>query len=199
MKTMMTSRPRLREVARRAIKEEISSKAMALFVEQGFEETTVEQIAVAVGISSRSVFRYFATKEDMVVGDMLHFGHELAAALAARPLEESPWVALRRALDTRLEALRADDGAALARATMFSSTPGLRAAQQQKHAQWLLLLMPNITRRLKGSPSARKLQARAIVSAALSCLDVAVGEWTRSRGAVPLDELLDAAIRAVRR
>jgi AcrR family transcriptional regulator len=185
-------------MTRRVVQAEIAKKAMALFVEQGFEETTIDQIAAAVGMSSRGVFRYFATKEDIVVGDLLQVGRNLAAALEARPLDESPWEALRRALDEPLRALRDDGGAALAVSTMLATTPALRAAQQRKHAQWEQLLVPTIARRLKGSVGSCELRAHAIVSAALSCLDVAVGEWTRSGGTRALDALLDSVISAVR-
>src|SRR5579862_1691044 len=89
----------VREVARRAVQAEIAGKAMELFLEQGFDRTTIDQVAAAVGMSGRSVFRYFATKEDMVLGDMLEIGRDLAAALEARPAEEPAWEALRRALD----------------------------------------------------------------------------------------------------
>jgi AcrR family transcriptional regulator len=149
-------------------------------------------------MSGRSVFRYFATKEDMVLGEMRAIGDDLAAALQRRPTSEEPWEALRRALDEPLAALHSDGGKALARATMLATTPALRAAQQQKHAQWHELLVPTLARRLRGPTSTRKLRAHAIVSAALSCLDVAVDEWTRSGGTKPLESLLDSAIQAVR-
>ncbi|MDX6253872.1 MAG: hypothetical protein QOJ11_206 [Frankiales bacterium] len=171
---------------------------MELFLAQGFEETTVDQIAATVGMSGRSVFRYFATKEDMVLGEMRAIGDDLAAALQRRPASEGPWEALRRALDGPLTALNSDGGKALARATMLATTPALRAAQQQKHAQWQELLIPAVVQRLKGPAGTRELRAQAIVSAALSCLDVAVDEWTRSGGTKPLAALLDSTIQAVR-
>ncbi|WP_371782334.1 TetR family transcriptional regulator [Streptosporangium subroseum] len=198
----MTSAPAsqggLREVTRRAVQAEIAGRAMELFLEQGFDETTVDQVAAAVGMSGRSVFRYFATKEDMVLGDMLQIGHALAAALQARPAEESPWEALRRALDEPLTALKSDGGKALARATMLATTPALRAAAQQKHIQWEELLLPYVVQRMTGPAATRELRAHAIVSAALSCLDVAVEIWTKSDGTKALDTLLDTAIQAVR-
>ena len=73
-----------------------------MFIAQGFEETTVEQIASEVGMSARSVFRYFDTKEDMVVGSMQELGARLAAALADRPADEDAWQALRGALGVLL-------------------------------------------------------------------------------------------------
>jgi AcrR family transcriptional regulator len=185
-------------MTRRAVRSEIADAAMRLFIEQGFEATTVEQVATTVGMSSRSVFRYFATKEDMVVGSMEQIGHDIAGALQARPAAESPWEALRRALDGPLQALTDDDSVALARSTLLATTPSLRAAQQQKHASWNDLLVPSLTPRLAGPAAGRDLQARAIVAAVLACLDVAVGEWVRSGGKKPLDVLLDAAIAAVR-
>jgi AcrR family transcriptional regulator len=195
-----TEAPRsgLREMTRRAVRAEIADAAMRLFMEQGFAATTVEQVAATVGMSSRSVFRYFPTKEDMVVGSMEQTGHDIAEALLARPADEPPWVALRRALDAPLQALTDDDSVALARSALLATTPSLRAAQRQKHASWNELLVPGITQRLPGPAGGRDLQARAIVAAALACLDVAVGEWVRAAGKEPLNVLLDTAIAAVR-
>jgi AcrR family transcriptional regulator len=198
MTSASASRGGVREVARRAVQAEIAGKAMDLFLKQGFDETTVEQIAAAVGMSGRSVFRYFATKEDMVVGDMIEIGRGLAAALADRPADEPPWEALRRALDEPLNALKNDGGRALARTTMLATTPALRAAAQQKHAQWEELLVPGLAQRLKGPAATRELRARAIASAALSCLDVAVDIWAKSGGTRKLHVLLDTAFQAVR-
>ena len=68
------SRGGLLELTRRAVRAEIAHKATELFLQQGFDQTTIEQIAAAVGTSGRNVFRYFATKEDMVLAGMLEQG-----------------------------------------------------------------------------------------------------------------------------
>ncbi|MEV6896068.1 TetR family transcriptional regulator [Amycolatopsis sp. NPDC051372] len=180
----------LREVTRRAVTAEIAANAMDLFTEQGFEGTTVDQIAAAVGVSTRTVFRYFAGKEDMVVGNLMELGHELAAALEARPADEAPWAALRAALQVCVESLEA---AGLPRATILAETPALRTALLRKHLQWQEVLAPVLAKRLGGDEFA----AHALGSAALSCLDVAGYEWTRVAGKQPLGDLLDAAIEAV--
>jgi AcrR family transcriptional regulator len=174
------------------------AKAMELFVSHGFEATTIEQIAAEVGMSSRSVFRYFPTKEDIVLGNLLQRGRDLAEALEARPIEEPPWVALRNALDTPIQAIHIDRDSVLRTAHMLATTPSLRAARLDKHTQWIPFLAPNIALRLSGPEACRNLQAHAIVSSALSCLDAAVSEWTRGGGQASLEELLDAAITAVR-
>ncbi|NJP42169.1 TetR/AcrR family transcriptional regulator [Actinacidiphila epipremni] len=189
----------LRELTRRTVRAQIAERAMALFIAQGFEETTVEQIASEVGMSARSVFRYFDTKEDMVVGSMQESGALLADALERRPADEDPWRALRGALDLLLEYFAQDREAALARARMFASTPSLRAAREQKQARWRELLVPGVLARLSGGTAAdRELRAAAITTAVLGCLGVAVARWSDQGGEADLGAMLDAAIRAVR-
>src|SRR5258707_12471574 len=155
------SRGGLREVTRRAARAEIARKATDLFLERGFDETTIEQIAAAVGTSGRNVSRYFPTKEDMVLGGMLEQGYGVAGALAARPPGEAPWQALRRAFDECLDAIRSDGGRALARATMPATTPSLRAAALHKRDQWIDLLYPHVLPRVGGPAASRELRARA--------------------------------------
>ncbi|WP_327291217.1 TetR/AcrR family transcriptional regulator [Streptomyces sp. NBC_01198] len=189
----------LRELTRRTVRAQIAERAIALFIAQGFEETTVEQIATEVGMSARSVFRYFDTKEDMVVGSMQESGARLADALADRPAEEDAWQALRGALAVLLAAIEEDREGALARARMFASTPSLRAARQQKHAQWRELLVPVVLARLDGGPQeTRELRAAAITTAVLGCLDLAITRWSEEGGTGSVEDLLDAAISAVR-
>jgi AcrR family transcriptional regulator len=185
-------------MTRRAVRAQIAEAALELFTAQGFEQTTIDQIAAAVGISGRSVFRYFATKEDMVVGHLAEVGDRLAAALAARPPDEPPWTALRRAMDPHLEDLERNADRMVAMAVMLAKTPALRGALMNKRARWEEALLPEIARRVEGPEHTRELRARAIVSAALACLNNAVDEWARGGGTEPVDRLVDAAIAAVR-
>ncbi|MFI9386391.1 TetR/AcrR family transcriptional regulator [Kutzneria sp. NPDC052558] len=184
----------LRETTRRAVRSQIAAAAVDLFVEHGFEQTTVDQIATAVGMSQRSVFRYFATKEDMAVDGLVERGPEVLAALRARPDTEPPHVALRQALNLCL-GLRADTD--LRRARLFAETPALRLAIMRKHLQWTELLLPEMTRRLAGA-ARPELTADAIIAATLSCLDVATAEWVRREGVESFADLFDAALASLR-
>lgn len=98
----MTSGPAsspLRERTRRAVRAELIDAAQDLFVAQGYEGTTVDQIAAAVGMSRRSFFRYFASKDDLVLGKYDAMADQLVEALHSRPSDEPLWVSLRRVLD----------------------------------------------------------------------------------------------------
>jgi AcrR family transcriptional regulator len=93
----------LREVSRRAVQSRIARTAESLFVDKGFEETTVDEIAAAVGMSQRSFFRYFASKDEVVLDSLARLGEEMAERLTARPPEESEWDSLRRSFDPIVE------------------------------------------------------------------------------------------------
>jgi AcrR family transcriptional regulator len=187
--------------SRQAVREKVVETGMRLFIKQGFDATTTTQIAEEVGISSRSLFRYFATKEDLVLGHLTPQGAVVAAALAARPADESPWDALRAAF----EALRGpgyNEEHQLVLTKMIYGTPTLRARYMDKRMNWLALLAPEVARRLRTasemSDGDLELSARAIVTTALMCLSLAAEAWAVQDGAVDIGALYDTAITAVR-
>ena len=89
----------LRDHARSAVRDEVSKKAWLLFARQGFEATTVDQIAEAAGMSRRTFFRYFAGKDELVLDRIVASGRLVADALRDRPADEAAWPALRAAFD----------------------------------------------------------------------------------------------------
>jgi AcrR family transcriptional regulator len=187
--------------SRQAVREKVVETGMRLFVDQGFDATTMTQIAEDVGISSRSLFRYFATKEDLVLGKVTPQGEVVAAALASRPSDESPWDALRAAFES-LRGPDYDEERQLAVTKMIYATPSLRARYIDKRMNWTALLVPEVARRLRragGIPKGElELSARAIVSTALTCLGLAGEAWAAQDGKVDIAVLYDTAIEAVR-
>jgi AcrR family transcriptional regulator len=71
---------------------------MELFAAKGYDRTAVHEITDAVDVSERTFFRYFASKEDLVLAFIRDGAAAFAAALAARPAEEEPLTAARHAL-----------------------------------------------------------------------------------------------------
>ncbi|WP_413452351.1 TetR/AcrR family transcriptional regulator [Georgenia phoenicis] len=188
--------PTLWQRARRRAHEEIAAVAMTLFLENGFAETTVDQIAAAAGIGRRSFFRYFGSKEDVVIGVLVADAALLRTELERQPEDRDAWAALTGAV------LALDDGAAereraLAVARMVYDTPSLRARSIEKHLRWYDELAPEVERRLGGRTDAT-LRARAIVATFATCLDIAGEAWVRDGGTGTLRTYLDAALSAVR-
>lgn len=189
----------LRQRTRRAVQAEIAATAMRLFLEHGFEATTMEQIAGEIGISRRSLFRYFGTKEDIVLGDHAENGRTLRAALEARPADEPPWEALRAALKALVESLPYTPEDFLKITSMLHASPSLRGRQLEKRQQWTELLLPDITRRLGATADTmNELRARALIACALACSEAATETWVRSNGTVDMELAFDEAVAAVR-
>ncbi|WP_113699756.1 TetR family transcriptional regulator [Nonomuraea lactucae] len=183
---------------RQAVHAEVARTAMELFLSRGFEATTIDDIAAAAGISRRSFFRYFGTKEDIVLGDLAAQGELIRKELEARPADEDAWTALLNALRDAPR-LGQDDATMLKISKMLYETPSLRARSIEKHLQWQALLTPEIRRRLGVAPDDEDdLRADAIVACMLACLDIAGEAWTRSNGSRSLEELVLSAVAAVR-
>ncbi|HEY0240803.1 MAG TPA: TetR/AcrR family transcriptional regulator [Friedmanniella sp.] len=190
----------LRERTRRAVQHELLLVALDLFATQGFESTTVDQIASAAGLSRRSFFRYFGTKEDVLTQTLAELGQQLAVDLRVRPASEVPWVALRRAFDPLVE-LMSSDARALTMTRLMLDTPALQASHLQKVTSWQRALAEVLERRLDVGPDEhdRRLEADAVSGAAVGCLMAAQEAWVRADGARPLAELVDATMNAVGR
>ncbi|HEV8683242.1 MAG TPA: TetR family transcriptional regulator, partial [Actinomycetota bacterium] len=88
----------LRERKKLRTRAQLTDAALRLFTERGFDGTTIDDIVEAVEVSPRTFFRYFDSKEDVVIGFFDDMGEELRAMLAARPQREPPFTAVRRSL-----------------------------------------------------------------------------------------------------
>src|SRR5690349_12448410 len=190
--------PSLRERMRVTVQAEVAEVALRLFVEQGFDRTTVDQIAAEAGLSRASLFRYFGTKEDMVLSGLEESGRQIGQELASRPEDEPPWAALRRAFDVLMRRNEAAPEQALKYLRMLQETPSLRARHFEKQLYWQELLVPEISRRMgAGTAELDDPRPSALAAAALACLDAAAAAWVACEGAVPLAVLLDRAMGAL--
>ena len=85
----------LRERKKQRTRAELTDAAFRLFADRGFDETTIEDIVEQVEVSPRTFFRYFDSKEDVVIGFFDDLGLELRSMLAARPPDPAVGVAAR--------------------------------------------------------------------------------------------------------
>jgi AcrR family transcriptional regulator len=187
----------LRERTKRAVQTEIAAAAMRLFLDRGFEAVTMDEVARAAGVSRRSLFRYFGTKEDLVLGNLADVGEASAAILRDRPAGEPPWAALRAAFEVFVTSPDYSADWAFKIADMVHRTPSLRTRRLEKQLNWLDRMVPAIEARLTGPDAG--LRAHAIVASALACLDAATETWLARDGRGDIAQLYDEAVAAVRR
>lgn len=117
----------LRERKKMKTRAAIQHHALRLFREQGYHATTVEQIAEAAEISPSTVFRYFPTKEALVLEDI--YDPLLIQAFHEQPAGLSPIQALRKAVKSGLSKIPAEEKKAIReRMELALSVPELRAA-----------------------------------------------------------------------
>lgn len=187
----------LRERTRGAVRDEVMRQAWALFASQGFEATTIDQIAEAAGMSRRSFFRYFESKDELVLEQLAESGRAVAAALAARPGGESAWVALRAAFDESITRMEAHPEKSHPLQVMLHHEPALRSTVVQWRRRLVGMLSPIVAERL-GTHGGRgaDVRATAVTASALACLDAAQGAWALD-GDLRLSTLLDQAMGAV--
>jgi AcrR family transcriptional regulator len=179
------------------VRDEVVTVAMELFFKEGYDNTTVDQVASAAGMSRTSFFRYFATKDDIVLGRVDELGRQVTEALVTRPEGEPVWHALRGAFDPLLELSAAAPERWLAVARMLSDAPSLKASQLGRQLAWQDLMIPEVASRLGIANPARDARPRALVAAAIACLNAARDVWTASDGTLDLPTLLDQAMNAL--
>ncbi|MEB8343671.1 TetR/AcrR family transcriptional regulator [Streptomyces endophyticus] len=92
----MTDRINLRELKKERTRNSLLRTALELFTTQGFDRTTVDEIAEVCEVSQRTFFRYFANKEEVALAVQQTVESRFVAALRERPPEENPFEALRR-------------------------------------------------------------------------------------------------------
>ena len=161
----------LRERKKAKTRAAIQEAALRLFDRHGYDATTVDQIAELAEVSQSTFFRYFPTKEDVVLHD--RYDPLLLADFAAQPAELSPIAALRRTLRSVFGTLPADELAhERQRATLIISVPELRARALDQLASTLQPLAEAIaerTGRAVDDPAVRALTG-AVMGVSMSAI-----------------------------
>jgi AcrR family transcriptional regulator len=144
---------------------------VGLFERQGFEATTVDQIAAAAGVTAMTFFRYFPAKEDVLLDDP--YDPMIAAAVAAQPASLSPLARVTRGLRAAVSQLPEPLGdMTRRRVRIVAQTPGLRAAVAASTTRTEDLIAQALV-----GPDVAMLQARAAAAAAMAAMTAAMLEW----------------------
>src|SRR5262245_32073153 len=194
---MEDRRPRsfdLRERKRTRTRLMIQTEALHLFSAHGYEQTTVEEIAHAAAISPRTFFRYFPSKEDVVIWD--EYDPLVLDLLAARPDDEPPAKTMRAVIRETLAGLYAHDRERLLTRVRLSLTvPVLRARfldEQTRGIEQLTQLLET-----RHGDRVDRLQVAVVGSALLAAVRAALDQWQQDNGRSDLLGLVDGAMDAL--
>jgi AcrR family transcriptional regulator len=192
--SMQTDPPQgLRERKKLKLRRAIQAEALRLFEIQGYEQTTVEQIAEAAETSTTTFYRYFPTKEDVVLDD--DFDALIAVTIASRPDGEPLGDTLRATAAVIGAASEADRDQNIARLRLMTDVPAVDAryaAEERKTIDLLTGLLADRTGRPAGD-----YQLALTAAALVAVLFAAARRWAAEHGATPLATLLDQAITTV--
>lgn len=170
----------------------VQGVAVARFLDDGFDAVTVEEIADAADVSPMSVYRWFGTKEGLVIWD--EHDPPILAAIAERLSDRPPLDAVRDGLITLLDDVYdRERSLALDRTRLIVREPALRAASTA-NGRVLRAALNELFRERAGLD---EIAAEALAATAVALLEVAVERWERDGGRRPLAEALSEAFAVV--
>lgn len=179
----------LRERKRITAMRRVQEVAVAAFTGRGFDPVTIEQIAAEAEVAPVSVYRWFGTKEGIVLWD--EYDPPLFETIAANLIEHPPLTAIRLALLAELDRIYDTDRAlVLARSKLIFATPPVMAAslmQTRLMADGLATLFDG------AEPEVDPYHHRVLATAIVAALTEAIAEWTRLDGEPLLSNLIDRA------
>ena len=185
----------LRERKKARTHEALERAALDLFRRQGFDHTTVEDIAGACEVSPRTFFRYFPTKSDVLFGgEIEERRNRMLALLASQPPDSSSWDALRAAMLALAQEYAGERERITARIAIIEATPSLRASKselQRGGDDTVVKVLADRARR-GGSP-ADALTLRLVAGAATAAFRAAVDSWVAGPKSGSLTEVLGEA------
>jgi AcrR family transcriptional regulator len=180
----------LRERKKIKLRRTIQAEALRLFETQGYEQTTVEQIAEAAETSTTTFYRYFPTKEDVVLDD--DYDPIIEATIASRPAGEALTDTFRAAATAVAAATETDQDNNLARLNLIGTSLALDAryaAEQRRSIDLIARLLADRAGRSEGD-----YQVQLTAAAFIAVLSTASRRWAADGGAIPFTVLVDQAV-----
>lgn len=171
----------------------LMTAARELALEGGLEAVTVDAIAERAGVSPRTFFNYFASRDDAVVGTDPAIPHQLAQELLARPVAEAPLTALRAVLLGDEDELADTARRWAMRSELLRRHPALLPRHLAALADIEQVLTAALGRRLGIDPR-HDPYPEVVVSAVVATLRAALTWWDRSGRHLPLEEAAASAL-----
>lgn len=164
--------PSLREERKVATSARIAAAALQLFAARGYAAVTVGEVAAAAGVGERTLYRYFADKDDLLFAADEDWRAGLRSAVEDQPGGRAPFAVLRGASAVIARAFEGRREEVAHRARVIASSPALTARERAKHVAWEGVLAQALSRR-GVDPAGAALLGRI----AVACYDEAMTRW----------------------
>ncbi|WP_090590099.1 TetR/AcrR family transcriptional regulator [Auraticoccus monumenti] len=152
--------------------ERLRAAALEIYLEQGYEQTTVAQIADRAGVTARTFFRHFADKREVLFLGSELLEQEMTAALAAAPASARPIEAVAVALDAAAEFL----GSGLAHSRRRQSVIAANAELRERELIKMARLVDSLAQVLRQRGSAEP-EARLVAEVGIAVLRTGFEQW----------------------
>lgn len=159
--------------------------ALALYLERGFEQTTVADIADRAGLTERTFFRHYADKREVLFGGSETLLDVLVTTIADAPDSTTPIDAVALALQTGAAILQERREFALRRQAVIAANPELQERELLKLASWSTALADAL--RVRG---AKEPAARVTAEAGVAVFRVAFERWIQQTNKRDLPRLI---------
>jgi len=184
-----------RERKRAETRRRVTDAGICLFIERGYEATTVEEIAQAAGISRRTFFHHFKSKDDILLSLQSGMGEMIADAVRNAPADATPLNAVRDALVSVCAAVPADDMIEIDR--LMRTSESVQARKQAGYVQHEEALFAALRDRWPEAERAAGLRLVAVL--AMGAVRLATDAFAREGGARSMDDLLRQSFAALNR
>jgi AcrR family transcriptional regulator len=191
MTTIPAESAGLRERKKRETRLALHRAALDLVEEFGFDAVTTEEIAVRAGVSARTLFNYFPTKESAVIGTSPADVEEYRALLAERPADEPILTSLRHLVQSRLSPATQDRALRAQRRRVMLTEPALGPALVGNNIRTENVLTDIVAERL-GVTAGASVRPRVLVTATLASVRACI-EHHQSGGEGSFEDTLDDA------
>ena len=188
--------PGLRERKKARTRATLRATALRLFSQRGYDAVTIDDIVDVAEVSRSTFFRYFASKDDVLLGDDPSNLEVLRLEVLARPPDEPVLASLRAGVLTLAGRYEMDRDQLLATHRIMRNTPSLVGRRHEQLAAWEGAYASIVHQRLPHGDD-RALRARVIAAAVLAAVRVAVDEWTDGDGRGDLGGLIAQAFEVV--
>lgn len=189
---------------RHRVRGELAAAALELFARQGYEETTVDQIAAAAGVARRTFFRYFRSKEEAIFPEHDETVEKINELLAAADPAEAPLRVVCRAIKQVLRMYADSPRLSVERYRLIRQVPTLREREIASVSRYQRLFTRYLLSRFDEATHANgddygPMLAEVAAAAVVSAHNHVLRRWLRAGGTGDVDAQLDAAFEVIAR